>query len=130
MSTSKLHSQLADLAQSFTEGVLAALRRASLDDLLTESGRSARGGGGQPDPLATRGRKGRLPRRTAEDIAKTLDRVVAAVKATRGKGLRAEDIRTMLKLDRRELPRVLHEGLAKKKLKAKGQKRATRYFAR
>jgi hypothetical protein len=29
----------------------------------------------------------------------------------------------------KEMPRVLAEGLAKKKLKKKGQKRATTYFA-
>jgi hypothetical protein len=29
----------------------------------------------------------------------------------------------------KEMPRVLSEGLAKKKLKKKGQKRATTYFA-
>jgi hypothetical protein len=32
--------------------------------------------------------------------------VIAAVKATRGKGLRAEEIREMLGLDVREVPRV------------------------
>jgi hypothetical protein len=42
-------------------------------------------------------------------------------------GLRAEEIRTALKLDVREVPRVLKEGLKTKKLKAKGQKRATTY---
>ena len=45
------------------------------------------------------------------------------------KGLRSEEIRKALKLDVREVPRVLKEGLAKKKLKSRGQKRATTYFA-
>jgi hypothetical protein len=51
------------------------------------------------------------------------------VKATRGKGLRAEEIRKTLRLDVREVPRVLKEGLRTKKLKSKGQKRATVYSA-
>ena len=44
-------------------------------------------------------------------------------------GLRAEQIRAALKMQSKEMPRVLREGLAKKKLKAKGQKRATTYTA-
>jgi len=43
--------------------------------------------------------------------------------------MRSEEIRKALKLDVREVPRVLKEGLSKKKLKSRGQKRATRYSA-
>lgn len=127
--STSLHSHLSDLASSFADSVLAAIRSASLDELLAEGdgrGRAA-GGGGQPDPL--RRGKGRLARRTQEEIAKTLDRVVGAVKASRSKGLRAEEIRKALSLDVREVPRVLKEGLRTKKLRAKGQKRATTYYA-
>jgi hypothetical protein len=42
-------------------------------------------------------------------------------------GLRSEQIRKALKLDVREVPRILKQGLATKKLKSKGQKRATVY---
>jgi hypothetical protein len=35
----------------------------------------------------------------------------------------------MLGLDVREVPRILKEGLTSKKLRSKGQKRATTYFA-
>lgn len=122
-----LRSHLNDLAESFTDGVLAAIRTASLEDLQTESGgrrRRGDGGGGQPDPLR---KGGRLARRTQAQIEATLAKVVAAVRATRGKGLRAEEIRKQLGLDVREVPRVLKEGLRAKKLKAKGRKRATVY---
>ena len=43
--------------------------------------------------------------------------------------MRSEDIQKALKLDKREMPRVLEEGLTKKALKSKGQKRATVYSA-
>jgi hypothetical protein len=128
--TTSLRSQLDDLATTFADSVLAAIRTASLEDLLAESGaRGGRpapggGGGGRPDPLR---KQGRLARRTQEQIEATLAKVIAAVKATHGEGLRAEDIREALGLDVREVPRVLKEGLRTKKLKAKGQKRATRY---
>jgi len=135
MATS-LRSQLNDLATTFADGVLAAIRTASLEDLLAESGArggrraSGGGGGGQPDPLRKRGRlRGRLARRTQEQIEATLAKVIAAVRATRGQGLRAEEIRKALGLDVREVPRVLKQGLKTKKLKAKGNKRATVYRA-
>jgi len=72
---------------------------------------------------------GRLPRRSAEDIVEILDSVVALVKR-HAEGLRAEQIRSELGMQAKELPRVLKEGLASRKLRSKGQKRATTYYAR
>jgi len=79
-------------------------------------------------PDAKKAKGGRLARRTPADIAKALGEIVALVK-TKKAGLRSEEIRKALKLDVREVPRVLKEGLTKKKLRSKGQKRATTYFA-
>jgi hypothetical protein len=116
---------------------LAAIRGASLEELIGEAAGGARRGPGRPPrsgstPTATaepRARKsGRLARRSPEQIAKALDQVVALVKGKKD-GLRAEQIRAALKMQSKEMPRVLQEGLAKKKLKTKGQKRATTYFA-
>jgi hypothetical protein len=131
-----LRSSLKDLASSFASSVLDAIRGASLEELLGEAGGGARRGPGRP-PKSTagatasttpRGRKpGRLARRSPEQIAKALDQVIALVKSKKD-GLRAEQIRAALKMQSKEMPRVLQEGLAKKKLKAKGQKRATTYF--
>ena len=43
--------------------------------------------------------------------------------------VRAEQIRERLGMESKEMPRVLKEGLAKKVLKSKGQKRSTTYTA-
>ena len=135
-----LRSSLNDLASSFAESVLAAIRGSSLDELLAEtSGGAPKRGPGRPKgatnvvkPSATAlprsAKAGRLPRRSPEDIAKLLGDIVAVVKGNRD-GLRAEQIRADLGLQAKEMPRILKEGLATKKLKAKGQKRATTYFA-
>jgi hypothetical protein len=132
-----LRSTLDSLAASFANAVVDAIRGASLQELLAESGGGARRGPGRPPkskaepvaPAAPRARKpGRLPRRSAEQIAQVLSRVVALVKSNKD-GLRAEEIRSALQMEAKEMPRVLKEGLAKKKLKAKGQKRATTYSA-
>jgi hypothetical protein len=132
-----LRSTLDSLATAFANSVVDAIRGASLAELLHESGSSTRKGPGRPpkskaEPAAApapRARKaGRLPRRSADQIAKALDQVVALVKGKK-EGLRAEEIRAALKMEAKEMPRILKEGLAKKKLKSKGQKRATTYSA-
>jgi hypothetical protein len=147
MPSTSLHSAFAAIARQFASSVLDAVRGASLDDLRAEgtviasrrggvgpadgSGRGARGGGGQLEPRRKNARKssgGRLARRSPADITATLDQVVALVKRSTF-GLRSEEIRKALRLDKREVPRVLKEGLARKKLRAKGQKRATTYSA-
>jgi hypothetical protein len=134
-----LRSNIQAAAAVFTSSVLEAIRGASLEELLAESGGGGgkRGPGRPPRALAgvtgggRRGRAartGRLKRRSPEDIAAALDRVVALVKKSKA-GLRAEQIREQLRMQSKEMPRILKEGLSKKKLKAKGQKRATTYTA-
>jgi hypothetical protein len=130
-----LRSQLDSLASNFASAVVRAIQSASLEELLTEVGGKRRPGG-SPAPVSSRTtaaprtrKPGRLPRRSVEDIKAALDKVHGLLKSSKG-GMRAEQIRVALKLDAREMPRVLKEGLASKKLTSKGQKRATTYFAR
>jgi hypothetical protein len=141
-----LQSQLQQLATTFADSVLAAIRATSLDELVGDSGASAAlprvaaQGFRKPvvasvptpavakrmsSPKSTR----RLARRSPEQIAAIVDQVVALVKKHKD-GLRAEQIRAELGLLPKEMPRVLKDGLAAKKLTAKGQKRATTYFAK
>jgi hypothetical protein len=136
-----LKSRLDSLASTFATDVVRAIQSASLQELSGDIGGVRRGPGRPPSsgiaaaakPNATiakpKARKGgRLPRRSPEDIAKTLDKVVTLVKRHK-EGLRAEQIRSELRMQANEMPRVLKEGLSKKALKSKGQKRATTYFA-
>ncbi len=122
-----LRAHLNELASSFANGVLAAIRTASLEDLLTESGSarrlpSLRGGAARASRSS-----GRLPRRSAADIGQVLDRIAGLLKSS-PKGLRAEQIRQRLNLLSKELPRPLKEGLATGRLGKSGNKRATTYF--
>jgi hypothetical protein len=141
MPTGNLRSALNALATHFASAVLDAIKTSSLDELVSGSdgraapprrgpGRPRGSGASRPADASSRPKRtpsGRLARRSPEQIAKAVERVVALVKKSKD-GLRSEQIRAELKLDKRELPRVLGEGLAKKVLKSKGQKRATRYF--
>jgi hypothetical protein len=140
--TTNLKSRLEALASSFASSVLDAVRSTSLEELLVDgASRAAPRGPGRPKAApkpaaaspkpAARARAssgGRLARRSAQDIAKALDQVVALVKKHKS-GLRSEQIRSELKMRANEMPRVLKEGVAKRVLKSKGQKRATTYFA-
>jgi hypothetical protein len=68
-----------------------------------------------------------LPRRSANDIAQVVERIVALLRQS-SKGLRAEQIRQKLGLQAKELPRPLKEALDSGRLSKSGQKRATTYF--
>lgn len=147
---STLRTSLNDLAASFTSAVLAAIRSANLEELLAET-RDGRAPAAVPQrraaangvhatparatpraagrgPVAAARSPGRLRRRSQEEIADVLDQLVSVLKKNKG-GLRAEQIREELGLQAKEMPRVLKEGLSTQKLKSKGQKRATTYFA-
>lgn len=143
---SSLRTNLRSLADSFAGAVLDAIRSASLEELLADAGGSRPGPGRPRGPSASasssasagssaaspprKGRRasGRLARRSPEQIAKALEGVVGLVKKHKG-GLRAEQIRSELGMQAKEMPRVLAEGLAKRKLKRRGRKRATTYTA-
>ena len=147
---STLQSQLDSLARSFAEQIVHAIRGASIHEL--SSGGGATAGNGRsadrptafassgaarravskatptPAPKAARA-NGRLPRRSADEIQEMLGKVIGLVKKHKG-GLRAEEIRANLGMLPKEMPRILKEGVATKKLSTKGQKRATTYFAK
>jgi hypothetical protein len=136
---STLRSSLNELVASFTRELLATIRNASLEELVAESGGGRRafqgrrpaaadGNGRAAFGRAKTGSTGRLRRRSAEEIAGVLDGVVGLLKKNKA-GLRAEQIRAELGLQAKEMPRVLKEGLSTQRLKSKGQKRATTYFA-
>jgi hypothetical protein len=130
-----LRSQLDSLAASFAGAIVDAIRSASLHELVGSEGRGAAAGRAAASPVAKAlpaaktTRTGRLKRRSSDDIGQVLDQIVALVKKNKD-GLRAEQIRSELSLQAKELPRVLKEGLGSKRLRKTGQKRATVYSAR
>jgi hypothetical protein len=140
---SQIQHALVDLATSFAENVLQAVRGASLEDLLedTPMGRAApraarsnghvKTNGHTAAPRAAKAKttsNGRLARRSQEDIDALVGQVVGLLKLKENRdGLRAEAIKTALGLQAKEMPRILGSGVEQKVLKTKGQKRATTY---
>jgi hypothetical protein len=123
---SALRQRLNELASSFASNVLQAIRSASLDDVLAESG----GRRGTPRAVAKGAgprRSERLPRRSSEDIERMIDRIVGLLRK-HPEGMRAEDIRQHLGIEAKELPRPLKQAVASGRLGKSGHKRATTYF--
>jgi hypothetical protein len=123
-----LRSKIEALAASFAQEVLDAMKSASFDEIASLGGGARRGPGRPAGRRSAGGGGGKRIRRSMKDIVSTLDDVVKVVGAAKN-GLRAEEIRAKLDLESKQLPRVLKEGLATKRLSKKGEKRATTYFA-
>jgi len=143
-----LRQKLNELATSFASDVLVAIRGAPLEHLIgssaangrrlvaaevgVERARATRGEsavGAEMSPRARPGRGGRLARRSSGDIAHVIESIVGLLQQN-PRGLRAEQIRSKLGLEAKELPRPLREGLEARKLTKVGEKRATTYFAK
>jgi hypothetical protein len=140
-----LQSQLNQIASSFTRAVIEAIREISLEELVAETGGlkgmprvpttaapRARGRGRASRRAATtpsrRPSSRRLKRRSQRDIDKALGDIVSLV-GNRPRGMRAEQIRVELGMQAKEMPRILGEGIATRRLRKRGQKRATTYYA-
>jgi len=76
---------------------------------------------------ASKSASGRLARRTPEEIGAAVGKVVSLLKK-HPNGLRAEEIREATGLSTKEMPRVMHQGVADKAFRISGgQKRSTTY---
>ncbi|CAN5298402.1 hypothetical protein BH09MYX1_BH09MYX1_05960 [soil metagenome] len=141
MSTN-LRSTIETLASQFVDGILSAMRKAPLEELLEGGGRQTAARPTRPAstptssstpassasaPRAKRSRAGRLARRSEGELAKALDDIVNLLRRN-PKGLRAEQIRDALSVAAKELPRPLSDGLTSGRLRKSGEKRATTYF--
>jgi hypothetical protein len=123
-----LKSTIEELAAEFAANVIAAMKSARLDEIMTHA-HDGRGGSLAPSGAVGRKRGGRLPRRTPEAIAKVRDQIVQLL-AKHPKGLRSEQIQSKLGISRKEIPRPLSEALSSRLITKKGAKRSTTYFKR
>ncbi len=130
-----LKTEIEVLAQRFADGVLNALRHASLEDLVegrmagtaNSAPKTARVGGGTSGAGA-RAKSGRA-RRSPSDIEHVTGVIVAKLREHRA-GLRSEQLQKVLRLSKQEIVGPLTAALAAKKIVKTGEKRATTYFAR
>jgi hypothetical protein len=130
-----LKSRISVLAEEFSAGVLAAIRSASLEEILAEGPRAGRAtsttasSSAAPAPRSQGRKPGRLQRRSPEQIGEVVDAIVGALKKNKA-GMRSEQLQKLLSLDKREISGPLAEALDGKKIAKKGERRATTYFVR
>ena len=132
---STLRQAIENQAVQFAEAIIHAFRSASIDELAgvhsgtrgAPSSRASKAVSG-PAPKTVNDPGGRLGRRSSEDIAKVLESIVSLL-GQHPEGLRAEQIKDSLGLDKREMPKPIGEGLKSGALTKTGAKRATTYFA-
>ena len=124
------------LAADFARGVLTALRTASLQDILAQSnGSTSTKSAATNAAVAGKRRPGRPAKNAVKGstgAAASGDSLASVVSllSSKPEGLRAEDIRKTLGIDKPTVTKILKKALATKALKKQGQKRATTYFAR
>jgi hypothetical protein len=127
-----LSTTIESLASAFATEILTALRGASLSELVAVTHNGTPKASATPAARASASPKkakgGRLGRRSAEDLSAMVDTIVSALQKNKG-GLRSEQIRAVIGVDKKELPRPIAEALASGRITKKGEKRATTYFA-
>jgi hypothetical protein len=124
---STLAAQIQALTDRFSLSILEAIRSSSLEALLAEQS-GGRGRRGRPPSRDVSVSRGKRARRGAEELQKTADRIVAYAKAHPGE--LGEKIRGGLRLPKNHWLRPLGLALKSGKLSKKGEKRATRYWAK
>jgi hypothetical protein len=128
MASSNFDAQIKKAIESFV-GELSELVRAAAVQSVTEA---FGGGGGAPARAAGASRGGRRAarakgqKRRPEDLQATVNQLLAAIKANPGQ--RMEQIAKGLKSSTQELALPAKKLIAEKKIKTKGERRATKYF--
>jgi predicted HTH transcriptional regulator len=119
-----LKPQIEKLSNEFAESLLALFQQA-LGEFVTGGASAQRGAKTVARPAA---RAGRI-RRSEADLAQLSDKIVALV-SKHPTGLRAEQIRASLGIEKKDIERPIKDALASGRLSKTGEKRATTYRAK
>jgi hypothetical protein len=128
-----LNTDIQTLVQNFTNDLSTIMRRAALEEvharlsLVIGDVAPKRRGPGRPRGARTR-KRGRPGKFTPEQLQKHGASILALVK--KSPGARSEQLSAAMKMDAATLRIPLKALIAAKKIKVKGQKRGTTYFAR
>jgi len=130
MSNANFNQEIRDVIESFVEELSALVRTAALQSVTNAFGGGAAGGrrGRAPrmgkGPAAASRAKGE--KRSPQALLQLVSRLQAEIK---GKpGLRMEQIAKALNSSTKELALPAKKLIAEKKIKTKGERRATKYF--
>jgi hypothetical protein len=115
----------AELSEALSQATIADIGELTGGGVSRSARRAPSRGNGRRKPAG--GKRGRMPRRSMDEIMAVVGKVAKLLRSHKA-GLRAEDIRTVLNMDRREMPRVLRAAVSEGAIKViSGQKRSTAY---
>lgn len=132
MSTANFEQQIRSTIEAFVEELSALVRSAAVQSVTEAFGGplpgGARGRAGKAAPLLRSAGKQRAKgqKRAPEDLAELVDQLLNSIKTTPGQ--RMEQIAKTLKSSTQELALPAKKLIAEKKIKTKGERRATKYF--
>ena len=121
------------LVENFTNDISQVMRRAALEEVHAKLALAigdvgpTRRGPGRPRSAGS-GRRGRPGKFTPEQVEKFGTTIIGLLKKT--PGARSEQLSASMKMDAKTLRIPLKALIEAKKIKVKGQKRGTTYFAR
>jgi hypothetical protein len=127
-----IDNRVRSLIDSFADQLSALIRESAMETVqealggLGSSGRGRRAGGRAAIALSSLRPKGQ--KRDPQELTELRGRLLDFIKGN--SGLRIEQIAEGLKTSTRELNLPVKKLIAEKLVKTRGQKRATRYFAR
>ncbi|WP_394825481.1 hypothetical protein [Pendulispora albinea] len=132
-----LQATIRQLAETFAEGLLQAARSASLEEILQSDGAvPGRRTAGRPrkssapvaiaEPVAKRGRPAK---RNGASGDVSIDRIVEVLRKN-PKGLRSEQLRAQLKLEKIPFRQAAAKALDANLITRTGEKRSTTFFAK
>jgi hypothetical protein len=129
MASANFDRQIRQTIEAFVEELSALVRAAAVQSVTEAFGAGAvgparRGRGAAPPPSRASRSKGQ--KRPPAALAELTDRLLAAVKGTPGQ--RMEEIAKGLGISTKELTLPARKLVAEKKIKTKGERRATKYF--
>jgi hypothetical protein len=124
MPNADFNQQIRDAIDSFVEELSALVRTAALQsvtEVFGSGGSGARRGRGGASSRRAKGEK-----RTPQALAQLVGKLQSEIKAT--PGLRMEQIAKSLGTTTKELALPAKKLISEKKIKTKGERRATKYF--
>ncbi|WP_394846039.1 hypothetical protein LZC95_01075 [Pendulispora brunnea] len=130
-----LQAAIRQLAENFAEGLLQAARSASLEEILNgDAGGAARRSPGRPRKTATKiepvvAKRGRPAKRGGASADASLDRLVDVLRRN-PKGLRSEELRAQLKLEKIPFRQAAAKALEANLITRTGEKRSTTFYAK
>lgn len=126
---SSIREIAATFAEQFADQIIQLVQTASMAEVF---GKPATGGAATaaaPVKSAPPQRRAKRGRRAAAADTNTLPAIIELLKKS-SEGMRSEQLRDALSIDKATATKALTAGLADKSITKKGTRRATRYFAR